>query len=316
MPLRTLIISCIALLFFSVSADAQSCNFTITDINFGSINVSVGGAPSTTGTFTANCTGAPNSTITICPNIGEGTGGSTSGSPRLLTNGPRSLPFNLFQTSGPIWGSYVWPYAPRPPILSLTLNGSGSGALTETINAQLTGILALASAGMHQSVYSAQHTLIDYGYAPTQSCAVVSARAARAPFRVSAMNNNSCNISTTSMSFGTRTDLNSVQTASNQISVTCTNGVKYSLGLSNGSNGGTSPSNRFVANAASSQKIIYGIYQNSSLTQQWGSTAGADVISGTATGLTQVYNAYGQIPVQLTPLGGSYSDTVVITLTY
>ena len=315
MSLRLLLVS-VLLMLAPASAHAQSCNFTITDINFGSVNLGVGGAPSTSGTFTASCTGTPNSTITICPNIGDGTGGSTSGNPRLLLNGPRSVPYNLYQTSGPIWGSYVWPYAPRSPTLALTLNGAGTGSLTQTINAQLTGVLALAPAGLYQSVYSGSHTLIDYGYAPTQSCTTVSTRAARAPFTISALNTNSCNISTTPMSFGTRTDLNSAQTASNQISVTCTNGVKYSLGLNNGSNGGTSPSNRFMANAASSQKIIYGIYQNSSLTQQWGSTAGTDVVSGTATGLTQVYNAYGQIPVQLTPLGGSYADTVVITLTY
>ena len=316
MSLRLFLISFVMMFFVTHLASAQSCNFTMTDINFGSVNLGVGGAPSTTGTFTANCTGAPNSTITICPNIGDGTGGSTSGNPRLLANGPRSVAYNLYQPSGQIWGSYVWPYAPRPLTLSLTLNGAGVGVMTQTIAAQLTGVLSLAPSGIYQSNYTGTHALIDYGYAPTQLCTTVSTRAASAPFTVLAHNNSSCNISTTSMSFGTRADLNSAQTASNQISVTCTNGVKYSLGLNNGSNGGTSPTNRLMANSASGQKISYGIFQNSSLTQQWGSTAGADMISGTATGLTQVYNAYGQIPVQSTPLGGSYADTVVITLTY
>lgn len=315
MSLRVFVFS-ILMMFASVRANAQSCNFTMTDINFGSVNLAVGGAPSTTGTLTATCTGTPNSTITICPNIGDGTGGSTSGNPRLILNGPRSVPYNLYQTTGPIWGSYVWPYAPRPPTLALTLNGAGTGTLTQTINAQINGVLALASAGLYTSVYNGSHTLIDYGYAPTQVCTTVSTRAARAPFTVSALNSNSCNISTTPMSFGTRASLSSAQSASNQISVTCTNGVKYGLGLSNGSNGGTSPTNRFMANPASGQKIQYGIYQNSSFTLQWGNTSGADVVSGTATGLTQVYNVYGQIPIQSTPLGGSYADTVVITLTY
>lgn len=316
MSIRLILISFVMMFFAAQLANAQSCNFTITDINFGSVNLGLGGAPSTSGTFTANCTGTPNSTITICPNINDGTGGSTSGNPRLLANGPRSVTYNLYQPSGQIWGSYVWPYAPRPPTLSLTLNGAGTGSMTQTINAQLTGILALAPSGAYQSFYAGSNTLIDYGYAPTQTCTTVSTRAARAPFTVLTHNNSSCNISTTPMSFGTRADLNSAQTSSNQISVTCTNGVKYSLGLNNGSNGGTSPTNRFMANAASGQKISYGIFQNSSMTQQWGTTAGADIISGTATGLTQVYNAYGQIPVQSTPVGGSYADTVVITLTY
>jgi spore coat protein U-like protein len=298
----------------SASASAQSCSFTMTDINFGSVNLSVGGTASTSGTLTANCTGTPGSTITICPNIGDGTGGSNSGNPRRMGNGPRSIPYNLYQPSGQVWGSYVWPYAPLPPIVSLTLNGSGNGSTTQNMSAQITGTLALAPAGVYQSVYNGPHTLIDYGYAPAHNCGVVSTRAARAPFTVSAINNNSCNISATPMSFGTRTDLNSAQIASNQISITCTNGVKYNVGLSNGSNGGTGPT--LMANAGSAQKISYGIYQNAGFNQPWGSTAGADMIAGTATGLTQVYNAYGQIPVQATPPGGSYADTVVITLNY
>ena len=316
MSVRLVFVILIAWLFSAGSTFAQSCSFTMTDINFGSVNLSVGGTPLTSGTFTAICTGTPNSTIAICPNIGDGTGGSNSGNPRLMGNGPRSLPYNLYQPSGQIWGSYVWPYAPLPPILSLTLNGSGNGSLTQSMSAQITGTLALAPAGVYRSVYNGKNTLIDYGYAPAQNCKVVSTRAARAPFTVSAINNNSCNISATPMSFGTRTDLNSAQIASNQISITCTNGVKYNVGLSNGTNGGTSPIKRFLSNAGSGQKISYGIYQNAGLNQPWGSTAGADMIAGTATGLTQVYNAYGQIPVQATPPGGSYADTVVITLNY
>jgi spore coat protein U-like protein len=316
MSLRIAFVIMLAWLFSTELASAQSCGFTMTDINFGSVNLSVGGIASTSGTFTAICTGTPGSTITICPNIGDGTSGSNSGNPRLMGNGPRSIPFNLYQPSGQIWGSYVWPYAPLPPTLSLTLNGSGNGSLTHNMNAQITGTLALAPAGVYQSVYNGPHTLIDYGYAPAHNCKVVSTRAARAPFTVSAINNNSCNISATPMSFGTRTDLNSAQIASNQISITCTNGVKYNVGLSNGSNGGTGPTRRLMANAGSGQKISYGIYQNAGFGQAWGSTAGADMIAGTATGLTQIYNAYGQIPVQATPAGGSYADTVVITLSY
>ena len=316
MPVRFFLMMWTAIVLNANVALAQSCTFSITDIDFGSVNLSVGGTPSTAGTFTASCTGAPNSTITICPNIGDGTGGSNSGNPRLLGNGPRTVPYNLYQPSGQIWGSYVWPYAPLAPILTLPLNGAGSGGLSQTINAQITGTLALAPAGLYQSVYSAGHTLIDYGYAPAQTCNVVSTRAARVPFIVRALNNNSCNISTTPMNFGARTSLSSALTANNQISVTCTTGVKYTVGLSNGSNGGTSPINRFLANPATGQKITYGIYQNAALTQQWGSTVGSNTIAGTATGLTQAYNAYGQIPTQSTPAGGSYTDTVVITLSY
>ncbi|MDE2445080.1 MAG: spore coat protein U domain-containing protein [Alphaproteobacteria bacterium] len=316
MSLKKYLAFIVVLIAGASSAFGQSCNFTMTGINFGSVNLGVAGAPTTSGTFSATCTGAPNSTITICPNIGDGTGSSLAGNPRYLVNGARNVSYNLYQPSGAIWGSFVWPYAPRAPLLSLTLNAAGSGSLSQTINAQLTSIVALAPAGVYSSVYSGSHTLIDYGYAPGQSCASVSARATRAPFTVTANNNNSCNISTTPMSFGTNANLTTTKTSSNQISVTCTNGVRYTLGLGYGANGGTSPTNRFMVNPGNGQKIIYGIYQNSSMTLPWGITSGSDVVSGTATGLTQSYTAYGQIPVQATPNGGAYSDTVVITLTY
>jgi spore coat protein U-like protein len=316
MFVKAMIASALMVGFWASSAHAQSCNFAMTDINFGSVNLGVAGVPSTSGTFSATCTGAPGSTITICPNFGDGTGGSLAGNPRYLGSAGRNVSFNLYQTSGSVWGSYAWPYAPRPPVLSLTLNSAGNGSLSQIVDAQLTSIVALAPAGRYQSVYNGPHTLIDYGYAPSQNCTTISSRAARAPFTVSAMNNNSCNISTTPMSFGISSTLTSAKTSSNQIAVTCTNGVRYTMGLSYGANGGTGPTNRFMANPANGQKINYGIYQDASMTLPWGVTSGSDAVSGTATGLTQSYNAYGQIPAQATPVGGSYADTVVITLTY
>lgn len=298
------------------TAFAQSCNFSITTIDFGNVNLGVGGAPATTGTLTASCTGNANSNITICPNIGDGTGGSNAGSPRFLAQGGNNVGYNLYQPNGQIWGSFVWPYAPRAPILSLTLNAVGTGTLTQNIDAQLTGTVLLAPSGVFQSIYNGAHTLLDYGYAPAQSCSVVSARAVRSNFIVRAQNNSSCNISTTSMNFGSQANLTLAKTASNQISITCTTGVRYTVGLSYGANGGTSPVNRFMAGPLPAQKIQYGIYQNASLAQAWGTTIGKDTIAGTATGLTQAYNAYGQIPAQTTPQGGSYADTVVVTVTY
>src|SRR5882672_9625156 len=81
-------------------ANAQSCSFSISDMNFGNIDLTANTTFDTTSTFTANCTGTANRTVRICPNIDEGTGGSTGGNPRLLHNGPPDrINFNLFQDS-------------------------------------------------------------------------------------------------------------------------------------------------------------------------------------------------------------------------
>ena len=295
---------------------AQSCNFAISNINFGNLNLGLGGTPPTSGTFTAQCSGLPNSTITICPNLGDGTGASVSGSPRLMKSGGSSVPYNFYQPNGQIWGSYVWPYSPRPPIFSLALDGNGNGSLSQNIDAAITGLAAASVPGTYTSIYSAGHTLIDYGYAPSQSCTQVSTRAARPAFTVSAQNNASCNVSATTMNFGTIGALNSDQLASNQIGITCTTGVRYAVGLSLGVNGGTSPQARFMKNPANGQTIVYGIYQNAQHTQPWGATTGTDTQPGTANGLTQNFAAYGVLPTQATPGSGAYSDTVVITVTY
>jgi len=306
----------LALCLLPQTAFGQSCNFSISNINFGSLNLGLGGTPPTSGTLAAQCAGTPNATITICPNLGDGTGGSIAGTPRLMKFGASTVPYDLYQPNGQVWGSFVWPYAPRPPILSLTLNSAGSGSLSQVIDAAITGLASTSMPGTYQSIYNQGHTLIDYGYAPGQSCTAQSSRAARVGFTVSAQNNASCNISATTMSFGTVGALAVAQTASNKVGITCTNGVKYSVGLSFGTNGGTGPLNRFMANAASGQKISYAMYQDANKALAWGNTPGVDMQAGTGTGLTQNLTAFGVLPAQATPSVGTYSDIVVVTVNY
>jgi spore coat protein U-like protein len=316
MFIRCLFAFVLALWFMPLAAFGQSCNFSISNINFGPLNLGVGGTPPTSGTFSAQCSGKPNATITICPNLGDGTGGSMSGTPRLMKFGTSSVPYDLYQPNGQVWGSYVWPYAPRPPILSLTLDGGGNGSLSQAIDAAITGLASVSLPGNYISTYSQGHTLIDYGYAPTQNCTVQSTRAARPAFTVSAQNNASCNISATTMSFGTVAALSTAQTASNKIGITCTNGVKYSVGLSLGSNGGTDATTRYMSNPAAAPKIRYGIFQDAAHALGWGNAPGIDTEAGSGTGLTQSYSAYGLMPAQATPTSGSYSDIVVVTVNY
>lgn len=317
--MRLILLTLLALLITGarLPAQAQSCSFSIANVNFGNVNIGPGGTPSTTSTFTATCSGLPNRTITICPNIGDGTAGSAAGSPRYLNNAGNTIGFDLRQPNGDVWGSYVWPYAARPPVLSLTLNGSGSGTLSRTIQAVIAGSITGARPGLYSSNYSTFHTLIDYGYSPGQSCSTVSTRAAQAPFTVQANNVATCNVTTTPMDFGTVADLSTARTATSQLGVTCTRGTNYTVGLGNGINGGNGPTNRKLANpSAPGTPITYGIYRNTGFTQPWGQTGGSTTVSGTGTGTQQVVTAYGRIPAQAKPLPGRYSDTIVVTVSY
>ncbi len=307
----------LCLIALTTTSTAQVCNFTIANVNFGNISIGPGGTPSTSSTFTASCSGSPNRTITICPNIGDGTGGSSGGSPRLLVNGAATIPFDLLQSNGQVWGSYVWPYAARAPTLSLTLNNLGVGSLSQNIQAIISGTIASAPTGFYTSNYNAYHTLIDYGYAPSQNCTVVSARKTQAPFVVQANNVATCNLSTTPLDFGTLSGLTTAQAATGQIGITCTRGANYVISLSNGINGGLSPTSRKMVSVGSPGSVItYGIYRDAAHVQPWGQTVGSDTFSGVGTGLQQNVSAYGYLPAQGNPAPASYSDTVVVTVNY
>jgi spore coat protein U-like protein len=65
-----------------------------------------------------------------------------------------------------------------------------------------------------------------------------------------------------------------------------------------------------------SQNITYGLYRDSARAQPWGDSAGTNTAAGTGSGLAQTVTVYGRVPAQTTPSPGTYSDTVVVTISY
>ncbi|WP_324764862.1 spore coat U domain-containing protein (plasmid) [Sinorhizobium meliloti] len=125
-----------------------------------------------------------------------------------------------------------------------------------------------------------------------------------------------CKVVTASdLDFGTRgvIDANIDQTST--ISVQCTNGTPYTVGLSAGGGAGATVAVRRMTGTASAT-VNYTIYRDAARTQIWGVTAGTDVVSGTGNGNVQNLTAYGRVPAQTTPAAGVYSDIVAITVTY
>jgi spore coat protein U-like protein len=62
--------------------------------------------------------------------------------------------------------------------------------------------------------------------------------------------------------------------------------------------------------------ITYGLYQNAARTIAWGGTIGTNTVAGTGTGLAQLTTVYGRVPGQATPSPGTYTDTIIVTVTY
>jgi spore coat protein U-like protein len=126
---------------------------------------------------------------------------------------------------------------------------------------------------------------------------------------------NACNIATTApttLDFATQGPLvaNVDQTAT--ITVTCTTGAIYNVGLDGG--GGGNINTRRMINGTNT--VGYQLYSNSGRTAVWGTTIGTDTVAGTGNGIAQNLTVYGRVPAQTTPVAAIYNDTVNVTVTY
>lgn len=123
-----------------------------------------------------------------------------------------------------------------------------------------------------------------------------------------------CVVSASDLDFGTRGVLNTDTDATNTISVQCTNTLPFSIGLNAGSGTGATVANRLMTGGTAT--IGYTIYSNAARTAVWGNTPPTDTVAGTGTGAVQTFTAYGRVPIQATPVAGTYTDIVTVTVTY
>jgi spore coat protein U-like protein len=310
---------CLGLMLAAQPASAQSCNFTISDLIFGSINLAANTPFTTTATYSASCTGTANTTVRTCPNIDAGSGGSTSGNPRFLLNGGTQLNFNLYQDGAysSVWGSNLWGFAGSyaSPTIDVPLNGSGNGSASQTVFGQISAGQPTLPAGLYSSSFTGAQTSIAYAYSTIGNCATIGiSHATTAPFTVTATNATICSVNAATLNFGATGVLRAALDATSAITVTCTNAAPYTVALDGGLSGATNPSQRKLSQAA--QTITYGLYLDNSRTAPWGDSVGVNTAAGTGSGLAQTLTVYGRVPAQTTPAPGTYSDTVVMTISY
>jgi spore coat protein U-like protein len=136
------------------------------------------------------------------------------------------------------------------------------------------------------------------------------ASSATSNFDVSIQVMATCSISASNMTFSSITTGTTTNTdASSALTVNCSSGTPYTISLDNGTNysGG-----RRMTNGTTN--INYYLYSDSGRSSQWNSSA---VQSGTGSGNDQSLSVYGRVPSgQSVPFVGSYSDTVIATVTY
>jgi len=121
--------------------------------------------------------------------------------------------------------------------------------------------------------------------------------------------------SATALDFGASGVLSSATTGTSIITVQCTSGTSYDVGLNAGLGAGATVASRKMTGPASAT-VTYSLYTDAAHTSVWGETIGTDTVSSTGTGAAQAYTVYGQVPAQSTPAVGTYSDTITVTVTY
>lgn len=126
-----------------------------------------------------------------------------------------------------------------------------------------------------------------------------------------------CSVSTSPVDFG---DYDAtVLNATGTVTVNCTSGLGYSVGMGPGNGGGAV---RQMSNAGDpSQKLTYELYKDSGRTAVWagvGYTPGTatPLTSQTGTGANQAITVYGQVPESQPLFAGSFSDTVLVSVDY
>jgi spore coat protein U-like protein len=246
----------------------------------------------TTGTVSFTC--PPSQSFTIGLNGGTGSGESVTN--RFMTGpGGATLNYGLYTNSthtsnwgntSPTWYSGTTITGNDPITVYAQLLGSQyptAGTYTDTITATITDTTSGNTPGTTTTTFTVTATVQAEG-----------------------------TVSATALAFGTYSGSLIQSTAT--ITVTCTNSTGYTVGLGAGSATGATVTNRMMTGPGGAL-LHYSLFSNSLYSTNWGNSTGSWV-SGTGSGTAQPLTVYGQITASQSPPAGSYSDSVVVTLTY
>lgn len=145
------------------------------------------------------------------------------------------------------------------------------------------------------------------------SAGAASAQTSTANMAVSADVSTVCSLDTTPLAFGEMA-LTGATPGTATISVTCTGGGAYSVGLGNGLHNVAAQRN-LVSGA---NVLAYDMFQDPARGTRWGD-AGAGLVLGTGNAAVQTLTVYGAITTGqalVADNGTPYTDTILVTLTY
>lgn len=305
---------------------AMSCSTSGT-MSFGVVDVLSGAAsPAQPSIISIICSGAnPNAvSATVCLSIGAGQ--STSWPPRQLISGPRRLLFEIYKDASltTVMGSY----SAYVPAYSATTTGlsilipitSGSGSASVTLYGSVLASQQSAGVGTYTNNFTDVSTSLEMfqnpNLSPVAICGVSTqgTKSTAVSFSASATVQANCSVSANNLNFGNILSFGTNIDAQSTMSLTCSNGLPYTVGLSGGSSGATDPTQRKMH--AGSDTITYGLYSNSARSAPWGDLIGTNTVAGTGNASAQSLTIFGRVYSGQTPPVGAYSDVIAVTVTY
>ncbi len=304
----------------TIASPAQAqCAIGATNVAFGpNVDLISGGTITTTGTISVNCPGGFGNFpyLWFCISIGVGTN-STSVNNRTMKSGANTLGYQLYTDSGM---TTIYQYTPSNQF-SVPYSNSTGAQFNSTIYAKILSAQT-SPPGTYTDPYSAGTQAQISGNVATTLPGNCGGGTGALTFSVTATVVPSASVSAGTLDFGSTSLLSSNIDSTGTITVQATNTTPYSIGLGNGAN--ASGSQRRVRKGATSSFINYNLYTNAGRTQAWTTTtspssctdgAGSCVL-GTGTGLSQNITVYGRVPPQSVPAAGTFTDTVVVTVTF
>ncbi|MGE5469559.1 MAG: spore coat U domain-containing protein [Bacteroidota bacterium] len=134
-------------------------------------------------------------------------------------------------------------------------------------------------------------------------------------FQVSAVAINSCAVFANDLQFSTY-DPQAVNgnDASSTVTISCTEGSPYSIGLDAGIGPGAAISARRMSSNANT--LDYSLFRDAPRTLNWGNTVNVDTLNGRGTGSPVDHMIFGRIWARQAVKAGLYLDTITVSVTY
>ncbi|MDB5713339.1 MAG: hypothetical protein JWO15_736 [Sphingomonadales bacterium] len=142
------------------------------------------------------------------------------------------------------------------------------------------------------------------------------AATASTTFAVSATVLKACLVTATPLAFGNYDPTSAVPLDSTAtLSVLCTVGTPFTVGLNAGTFSGATVTTRRMANGANT--LNYSLYQETGRTTNWGNTPASDVPASTTAPISATgFTVYGRVAALQNVPALNYTDSITVTVNY